>query len=274
MTITDPASFLSDIDQDHLEKCLRSKGAGYSSIKLQYFEPGQQKSGLTTMADAGPTPTSPSKEQGSPVANGNGHDQGAEQPRVISGKVQTLGDFIDTDALAPAEALVGNGTPEELGQYCLYHTHPDFRRRVKVDGMDIVVAGKAFGVGSSRENAVTALQGAGVRCVIARSFAFIYARNQPNLGMLGIIMEDEDFYARAQDGVGIRVDVDRRVITLDEQEYPFTLSELEVRLWQQGGMARAFGKLGKGILEMMTAAKPGSTGQTLEKSSVETSLEW
>jgi 3-isopropylmalate dehydratase small subunit len=88
--------------------------------------------------------------------------------------------------------LVEHKTPEELGEYCLYHTHPDFRRRVE-ESLNIVVAGKAFGVGSSRENAVTALQGAGVQCVIARSFAFIYARNQPNLGLLGIVMEDEEF---------------------------------------------------------------------------------
>ena len=134
---------------------------------------------------------------------------------------------------------------------------------MKEDGLNVIVAGKAFGVGSSRENAVTALQGAGVQCIIARSFAFIYARNQPNLGLLGIVMDDEEFYRLAKDGANIVVDVDDRIIRIGGKDFSFTLSDLEVKLWQQGGMSRAFAKWGKQMLEQVTApprAKGGIVG--------------
>lgn len=60
--------------------------------------------------------------------------------------------------LAPAQFLVTSHTNEALGAHCLEYTHPDFRARVK-EGFDVVVAGKAFGCGSSREQAVSALLG-------------------------------------------------------------------------------------------------------------------
>ena len=58
------------------------------------------------------------------------------------------------------------------------------------EGFDIIVAGSGFGSGSSREEAVRAILGAGVQCVIARSYAFIYGRNQSNMGLLGIVIND------------------------------------------------------------------------------------
>jgi hypothetical protein len=73
----------------------------------------------------------------------------------IKGKVTRLRDFIDTNALAPNEKISKpNITREQLGTYYLYHTHPDFRRQVRVLGHNIVVAGEAFGRGSSRKIAL------------------------------------------------------------------------------------------------------------------------
>lgn len=63
--------------------------------------------------------------------------------------------------LAPAQFLIGMSDNKIAGEHCLEHTHPEFRQRVK-DGFNIVVAGKAFGCGSSREQAVMALLGASV----------------------------------------------------------------------------------------------------------------
>jgi 3-isopropylmalate dehydratase small subunit len=247
MTITDPSSLLDDIDLDRLHDILGT--AREVRMPLHYVEPPaasvppSQKHHLES--------TQNSKEAVAPTR--------PKVSRIITGKVQTLGDFIDTDALAPSEALVaGNISTEELGHYCLCHTHPDFRRRSKEEGLNVVVAGKAFGVGSSRENAVTALIGAGVQCVIARSFAFIYARNQPNLGLLGIVMSDDEFYELAVDGAEIAIDVDARTIRVDKKEFQFTLSELEIGLWQQGGMRPAFKTWGKGLLEKMTSTKKSS----------------
>ena len=279
MSVTDPADLLAEIDQVYLERLLNKRNPSSKSGSVDYREPGQK--GVTAFLvapdDSLPievyTPNNAAKESTSLVEDHQAPS--VENNLIVAGKVQRLGDFIDTDALAPAEALTGSDlSPKALGKYCLYHTHPEFRSRVAEEGMDIVVAGKAFGVGSSRENAVTALQGAGVKCVIAKSFAFIYARNQPNLGMLGVIIEDEDFYAEAEDGTDISIDVDKRKITLCGKEYHFTLSELEIQLWQQGGMAKAFGKWGKNILEEMVAPKPASISLSLEQTSEKEFLAW
>jgi len=146
---------------------------------------------------------------------------------ILRGKAQCLGDFINTDASAPAEALgkIDIAT-EELGTYSLVYTHPNFRRRVKEEGLNTVMAGKAFGVGSSRENAATSLQGAGFKRVIAKSFAFIYGRNQPNLEMLGFVIEKPAFYNVAVDGAEIGVDLGKRVAEVARKTFTFQLSEM------------------------------------------------
>ena len=157
--------------------------------------------------------------------------------------------------LAPAEFLVSSRTPEAIGSHCLEFTHPEFRTRVK-EGYNIVVAGEAFGCGSSREQAVSALMGCGVSCVIAKSFAFIYARNQPNLGLLGVTIQDNSFYDAAVDGAEITIDLGSRVIFLGGNDYPFTLSRMEEELISSGGITAAFQRFGKNLFDVMCSAKP------------------
>ncbi|KAH8901821.1 aconitase iron-sulfur domain-containing protein [Coniochaeta sp. PMI_546] len=266
MTITDPASFLDDIDMARLKDILGGNDVQLKAT-VRYVEPASQVASVMSDEFNNATPTQ--------LQNGTrALPNPAARSRKISGKVHTLGDFIDTDALAPAEALVGNLSAEEMGRYCLYHTHPDFRRRVKEDGLNIVVAGRAFGVGSSRENAVTALQGAGVQCVIARSFAFIYARNQPNLGMLGVVMEDEEFYKLATDGESIEIDVDGRAITVGGRVFDFSIAQLEIQLWEQGGVSAAFGKWGKDMLRALTGSPVTCKEVTMERPLNSDKLAW
>lgn len=266
MTITDPASFLDDIDMARLKDILGGNDVQLKAT-VRYVEPASQVASVMSDEFNNATPTQ--------LQNGTrALPNPAARSRKISGKVHTLGDFIDTDALAPAEALVGNLSAEEMGRYCLYHTHPDFRRRVKEDGLNVVVAGRAFGVGSSRENAVTALQGAGVQCVIARSFAFIYARNQPNLGMLGVVMEDEEFYKLATDGESIEIDVDGRAITVGGRVFDFSIAQLEIQLWEQGGVSAAFGKWGKDVLRAITGSPVTCKEVTMERSLNSDKLAW
>jgi 3-isopropylmalate dehydratase small subunit len=143
-----------------------------------------------------------------------------------------------------------------LGPHCLEHTHPQFYSRAK-EGYNIVVAGNAFGCGSSRENAVGALLGCGVVCVIAKSFAFIYARNQPNLGLLGIVISDDSFYDAAKDGVEVMVDLDRCMVGVQgvEKEWGFQLGPMERELIEVGGLNSAFKKFGKTLFNVMCAPK-------------------
>ncbi|HVV92961.1 MAG TPA: 3-isopropylmalate dehydratase small subunit [Hyphomicrobiales bacterium] len=99
--------------------------------------------------------------------------------RVV-GRVHRLGDNVDTDAILPGRYLALR-EPAVLGAHCLEDLDPGFRSRVR-EG-DILVAGRNFGTGSSREHAVVALKAAGIRAIVAASAARIFFRNAINLGL-------------------------------------------------------------------------------------------
>jgi 3-isopropylmalate/(R)-2-methylmalate dehydratase small subunit len=99
---------------------------------------------------------------------------------IIRGTVHKFGDDINTDDIIAAKYLVSTDA-RELGSHCMESISPDFTRKVK-EG-DIIVAGKNFGCGSSREHAPLAIKGCGVKAVIAPSFAAIFFRNAINIGL-------------------------------------------------------------------------------------------
>jgi len=103
---------------------------------------------------------------------------------VTAGRAWTFGDNIDTDAIIPGRFLVLN-TPEELSRHAFEGTRDEFATKVK-EG-DVVVGGKNFGCGSSREHAPLALLGCGVHVVLAQSFARIFFRNAINVGVLPVV---------------------------------------------------------------------------------------
>ena len=99
---------------------------------------------------------------------------------AFSGKAWRFGDDVDTDAIIPARYL-NTSDPDVLASHCFEDADPDFASRVSAG--DIVVGGKNFGCGSSREHAPIAIKAAGVSCVIASSFARIFYRNSFNMGL-------------------------------------------------------------------------------------------
>lgn len=99
---------------------------------------------------------------------------------ILEGKIWIFGDNIDTDAIIAARYL-STTEPEELAAHLMEDIKPDFPGLVKPG--DIIIAGNNFGCGSSREHAPLAIKGAGVSCVIARSFARIFYRNAINIGL-------------------------------------------------------------------------------------------
>jgi homoaconitate hydratase len=127
---------------------------------------------------------------------------------------------------------------------------PEFCDLVK-GGANIVVAGTAFGCGSSRETAPWCLLGAGVKAVIARDFAFIYARNQVNNGLLGICMDDDRFYKLATEGAVLSIDVERRTISCDNETFPFTLDPIEEQLLAGGGLVKVYEQFGPGLFQRL-----------------------
>jgi len=104
----------------------------------------------------------------------------------MSGRVFLLGDNIDTDQLAPGQFMKGG--IDELAAHCLESVYPNFAQKVKPN--DIIVAGKNFGMGSSREQAAEALKHLGLSAVVAESFGGIYYRNSINLGLPALIVKN------------------------------------------------------------------------------------
>ena len=99
---------------------------------------------------------------------------------TLEGTAWKFGDNIDTDVIIPANYLVTTDMVE-LGRHCMEGVDPEFSGKVRQG--DIIVAGKNFGCGSSREHAPMAIKGTGISCVIAESFARIFFRNAFNMGL-------------------------------------------------------------------------------------------
>ena len=95
-------------------------------------------------------------------------------------KAHKYGNDVDTDVIIPARYL-NTSAPEELAAHCMEDIDPMFAGRVRHG--DIIVAGRNFGCGSSREHAPLAIKASGISCVVAESFARIFYRNALNIGL-------------------------------------------------------------------------------------------
>lgn len=125
----------------------------------------------------------------------------------IKGRCRIFGDDINTDEIIPAYYLVTTD-PEELGKHCMDGIKPGFSSTVKPG--DIMVAGENFGCGSSREHAPISIKGAGVGCVIAKSFARIFFRNAINIGLP--ILECPELVDAVEEGEECEADLAAGVI--------------------------------------------------------------
>jgi 3-isopropylmalate/(R)-2-methylmalate dehydratase small subunit len=103
------------------------------------------------------------------------------------GRAWILGDEIDTDVLAPG--IYMKGSMEDMATHCLESIDASFAPGVRTG--DIVVAGKNFGIGSSREQAAQALTILGIKAVVAKSFGGIFYRNALNFGLLAVVSQAE-----------------------------------------------------------------------------------
>ncbi len=125
------------------------------------------------------------------------------------GRVWKYGDDVNTDVIFPGKYTYKIMSDKEMASHALEDLDPDFASHVKVG--DIIVAGKNWGYGSSREQAVKCLKAAGIKAIIAESFARIYYRNCINLGLPAITLKHEDIKKfDARDEVG--VDIEKGVI--------------------------------------------------------------
>lgn len=124
------------------------------------------------------------------------------------GKVWKFGDDVDTDAIIPARYL-NTSDPKHLAAHCMEDADPLFMKKMQPG--DLLVAGKNFGCGSSREHAPAAIKAAGISCVIAVSFARIFYRNAINIGLP--ILESPRASAALKEKQEVRVDLKAGTIT-------------------------------------------------------------
>lgn len=126
---------------------------------------------------------------------------------VIQGRVRLLGNNVDTDVILPGKYLVLTD-PKELGKHALEGVDPAWPASIQTG--DILVGGRNFGCGSSREQAPVAIQAAGISCVIAESFARIFFRNALNIGLP--LIESSGIQSFTQEGKILSVHLDEGII--------------------------------------------------------------
>lgn len=152
----------------------------------------------------------------------------------FTGKVWVLGDDIDTDIVIPTEYLALK-TIEEMKKYGFSPLRPELAAQIQPG--DIIVAGKNFGCGSSREQAPEVIKALGIRCIIAKSFARIFFRNSINNGLL--LIEQPDLYDDMKEGDSITVTVGQAV-DYNGKKYPIAaLPDNLLDIINAGGLVKA-----------------------------------
>ncbi len=126
---------------------------------------------------------------------------------TLTGAAWRFGDDLDTDAIIPARYL-NTSDPDELAAHCMEDADPEFMAKMSVG--DMIVGGRNFGCGSSREHAPIAIKAAGISCIIAGSFARIFYRNAFNMGLP--IFESEAAASGIATGDQVEVDPSTGVI--------------------------------------------------------------
>lgn len=156
---------------------------------------------------------------------------------TFSARVWVLGDDIDTDIIIPTEYLALK-TVQDMTPYAFSPLRPELAGQIQPG--DVIVAGKNFGCGSSREQAPEIIKALGIKAVVARSFARIFYRNSINNGLL--LIENPDLRDDVTEGDTIEVAVGEK-ITLNGKEYPIaSLPENLLEILNAGGLVKAMRK--------------------------------
>ncbi len=149
------------------------------------------------------------------------------------GKVWKYGDDVNTDVIFPGKYTYTLMEPQEMAKHALEDLDPEFAQKVKPG--DVIVAGKNFGCGSSREQAAACLKHAGVQAVIAKSFARIYFRNAINLGLP--VLQSEEASDSLKTGDEVEIDFGGGRIMAGGMIYKFPpLPESVIGILEAGGL--------------------------------------
>ncbi|RDW61206.1 Aconitase dehydratase large subunit, alpha subdomain 1 [Aspergillus mulundensis] len=245
MAVADPRPLLGQIDKARLDRILgRQKVAVALAPTISEPEPVLVAESFDESENAG----------GGTEASPSTRSTRGSSEQILQSRVQRFGENVDTDAIIPAEFVPGVDNAD-LGSHCFQYYRPEFRQRAK-DGAKIIVADRGFGSGSSREDAVRALQGAGIEAVIAPSFAFIYDRNQLNMGLFSITLQDDAFYAHVQEDSVVIIDREKKIVRIDglDQAFAYQQSEMEKTLLEAGGVLPLYSRFGRAVFRGIARA--------------------
>ena len=156
----------------------------------------------------------------------------------FTGRVWIMGDDIDTDIIIPTEYLALK-TIKDMCPYAFSPLRPELAGQIR-EG-DIIVAGKNFGCGSSREQAPEVIKALGIRCVIAGSYARIFFRNAINNGLL--LIENADLVKDVREGEEITVRVGESILYKDKTYAISPLPQNLLDILEAGGLVKAMQRL-------------------------------
>jgi 3-isopropylmalate/(R)-2-methylmalate dehydratase small subunit len=152
---------------------------------------------------------------------------------MSKGKVWKYGDDVNTDVIYAGKYTYQQMRPEEMASHALEDLDPEFAKDVRPG--DVIVAGKNFGCGSSREQAAACLRAAGVQAVVAKSFARIYFRNAINLGLP--VLQSEEASENLKSGDYVEIDFGGGKIISGEKVFKFPpLPDSVIGILEAGGL--------------------------------------
>jgi 3-isopropylmalate/(R)-2-methylmalate dehydratase small subunit len=152
---------------------------------------------------------------------------------IIRGRVWKYGDDVNTDVIFPGKYTYTVNEPAEMAQYALEDLDPSFAKEVKPD--DIIVAGKNWGCGSSREQAAICLKESGVGAIVAKSFARIHYRNCLNAALPALICPEA--VDVIDDREIIEIDLEAGVLHCHAGDFSFPpLPEIVWEIFDAGGL--------------------------------------
>ncbi|NHV46020.1 MAG: 3-isopropylmalate dehydratase small subunit [Candidatus Verstraetearchaeota archaeon] len=165
---------------------------------------------------------------------------------MIKGRIWKFGDNVSTDDIIPGKYKFKTIDLNELSKHVMEGLDPTFSSKVKPG--DIIVAGKNFGCGSSREQAPLVIKHAGISAVIAKSFARIFFRNSINIGLP--VIEEKELYDNVETGDIIEISLSDGKIYAKGKVFNFKpIPSFLMRILEDGGLVEHYKKKGKFIWE-------------------------
>jgi 3-isopropylmalate/(R)-2-methylmalate dehydratase small subunit len=168
-----------------------------------------------------------------------------ETTMIVKGKSWKFGDGISTDHIAPGRLFHLRSNLPELAKHCMEDARPEFAAQVQKG--DIVVGGRNFGQGSSREHAPTIIRMCGVGAVLAKSFARIFFRNCVNVGLPALIVDTD----KINEGDHLEIDLVnghvKNLTTGIQMDAP-ALPPVMRKIIEDGGLAEHIKKHGKLVI--------------------------